>query len=106
MTRRVLASLMVYAEYEPEKAKSMVVRAFKRNACHMEKTAKELAVSKTTIRKVIQHLALEKTLELIELQFRRANKHHYQVRDYSEVEKKRELTMKRNGTRRGRPAKQ
>lgn len=103
---RALASLTVYAQFEPAKARTMILAAFKKHACHMKRTAEELKISLNPLRRVIQTLGLSRDLEVIAALFHAAGKHHYQVRDYSEVEKKRELTMKRNGTRRGRPAKQ
>jgi len=103
---RALASLTVYAQFEPVKAKAMILAAFKKNACHMKRTAAELNIGPTQFRKVIETLGLGRELDVITARFRAAGKHHFQVRDYSDVERKRELTMKRNGTRRGRPAKQ
>lgn len=103
---RALASLTVYAQFEPAKAKAMVLAAYKKTACHMRKTAEELKIGHVHLRKVVEVLQLQRELDVIAARFRAAGKHHFQVRDYTDVDRKRIATMKRNGTKRGRPAKQ
>lgn len=102
---RALASLTVYAQFEPTKAKAMVLAAFKKHACHVKNTAFELNVSPMQFRKIVGALRLERELDILEARFRAAGKHHYQVRDYDDVNAKREATRRRNGTKLGRPAK-